>query len=447
MSRDLLNSNYFPQIGGAGAQRPLKLARYLHAQGHEVVVLTGSGETGQLWTPADATLELDVPSEVPVVRVPGPEPGPAARLRCRTERILALDTEWEKWWRAGSQAAGANIGDFDVIHTIMSPYSSAEPSFRLSQELGIGWIADLGDPWALDEMLVYPTRVHRRLEIRRMRRWLRTAAAVVMSTPEAVRQVLHSFPELADRPVVAISNGYDASDFTDTEPVSDDPTKFRIVHTGYLHTELGLQQRDQSLLRRLAGGGMPGVDILTRSHIYLLEAVDRLFERDPGLRGRLEIHLAGVFSETDRELASRSQVTVLHGYLSHAESIELMRSADLLFLPLQKLPSDRRSSTVPGKTYEYLAAGRPILGALPHGDARDILEASGRAYICEPDDVESIATAIAKAMVGEVADDRAVDPEFIKRFSYEKLAGDVASVIEEVAGVQSGGVHAYEHST
>src|SRR5207302_5191387 len=124
--------------------------------------------------------------------------------------------------------------------------------------------------------------------------------------------------------------------------------------------------------------------------VYLREAVDRLLERDPGLRGRLEVHFAGVLSETDRRLAARSPVSVLHGYLSHADSIALMRSADLLFLPMQNLPPGRRSSTVPGKTYEYLAAGRPILAAVPSGDAHDILKTVGHT-VCAPDDVAAMA--------------------------------------------------------
>ncbi len=34
-----------------------------------------------------------------------------------------------------------------------------------------------------------------------------------------------------------------------------------------------------------------------------------------------------------------------------------MRSADLLFLPMQNLPPGVRATIVPGKTYEYLASG------------------------------------------------------------------------------------------
>ena len=61
-----------------------------------------------------------------------------------------------------------------------------------------------------------------------------------------------------------------------------------------------------------------------------------------------------------------------------------MRSADLLFLPMHDLPPGRRAGLVPYKTYEYLAAERPILAAVPDGDARDILSRVSHATLCRP---------------------------------------------------------------
>ncbi len=72
-----------------------------------------------------------------------------------------------------------------------------------------------------------------------------------------------------------------------------------------------------------------------------------------------------------------------------------MRSADLLFLPMHDLPAGRRAGLVPQKTYEYLAAGRPILAAVPDGDARDLLDASGVARLCRPADAAAMAAAVA----------------------------------------------------
>jgi glycosyltransferase involved in cell wall biosynthesis len=143
---------------------------------------------------------------------------------------------------------------------------------------------------------------------------------------------------------------------------------------------------------------VPGVDLLPRSHFYLIEAVERLVKVRPDLRPTIEIHLAGVLSLADRRVGERSPAVRMHGYLSHEETIALMRSADLLFLPMQDLPSGIRAGLVPGKTYEYLDSGRPILGAVPDGDARDLLASAGDVYLCRPTDITAIASAIQHAV-------------------------------------------------
>jgi hypothetical protein len=340
----------------------------------------------------------------------------------------------------GVTELGTHVRDVDLIYSWMSPYESAVAAARLSEVLGKPWVAGLRDPWALDEMMMFPSALHRWRELRRMRRLLGSAAAIVMSTPEATVRVRQAFPELAGKPIVSIPNGFDASDFEGPVPERDDGV-FRIVHTGYLHTELGKRQRRTAVLRRVLGGETRGVDILTRSHVYLLEAIDRLIERDPSLRDRIEVHLAGVLSSTDREIAGRSEVVRLHGYLPHAESIQLIRSADLLFLPMQNLPPGTRSSTVPGKTYEYIASGRPILAAIPDGDARDILSAVGTARFAPPAESDAIADAIRAELErwrsgGEIPQ---AAWDVVARYERQLITEELAAVFDAVTALPTTG--------
>jgi hypothetical protein len=317
----------------------------------------------------------------------------------------------------------------------MSPFESARPAAELARRFGVPWVADLGDPWALDEMMVYPTRWHRAAELRRMRRDLASATAVVMSTPEAVERVRASIPELSSTHVVAIPNGYDAADFGHPASPREDGV-FRIVHTGYLHTELGLQQRRRARLRRLLGGTAAGVDFLTRSHVYLLRAVQRVLDEDPAAEGALEVCLAGVVSDADRREAEPYAFVQLPGYVPHDRTLELLQGADLLFLPMHELPPGARAGIVPGKTYEYLGSGRPILAAVPDGDARDLLAESGGAIICPPAGVDCMAKAITSQLAlrrsgGEPPRPR---PDVVARYEYRALARRLAEVFDRAAG-------------
>jgi len=434
MKRVAFLSYYFPPIGGAGAQRPARFVRYLRDFGWEPVVVTGPGAAEDRWTPRDEALQSEIPADVEVLRVNGPEPAQSGAWATRKERWLGTASPWARWWVEGAVARASSLSRIDLVYAWMSPFESAAAAAQLSRRLAVPWVADLGDPWALDEMMIYPTRWHRRRELRRMRRDLSSAAAVVMSTPEAVRRVRGSIPELEGADVLAIPNGFDAADFEQqVEPRTDGA--FRIVHTGYLHTELGLRQRRNMRLKRALGGTAPGVDFLTRSHVYLLQAVRRVLAENPEAAAELEVHLAGVVSDVDREQAAGDAFVRMPGYLPHDRTLELLRTADLLFLPMQDLPPGTRAGIVPGKTYEYLGSGRPILAAVPEGDARDLLDEAGGATLCRPGDVDCLTLAITTQL--ERFRDGAAIPGpkagVVARYEYRALVARLAEVFDRAA--------------
>jgi len=433
--RAIVLAYHFPPVGGAGVQRNAKFVRYLRDFGYEPVVVTGPGAGSDRWAPTDDTLAAEIGGGVEVHRIPGPEPGPSSRMHRRAERWLGFRSPWLKWLLEGLIDAGVHAGaGADLVYASLVAYETAPAAEAIARRLGIPWVADLQDPWALDEMMVYPSAPHRRLAVHAMRRALLAADAVVMNTPEARDRVLRRFPELAAKRVVSITNGYDAVDFADPIAKHGDAT-FRIVHTGYLHTQLGLDHRRTRLARRLLGGAMSGVDILTRSHVYLLDAVEQLRREEPELGNRIEIQLAGVLTPADRTVGGRSEAVRMLGYVPHDEAVALMRSADLLFLPMQNLADGAHVGIVPGKTYEYMASGTPILAAVPPKDVREFLAAAGTAFVCDPADVVAmkgiVREQVRRKLAGEPppAHNRAAIAGFERRRLTETLAGLFDSVL------------------
>jgi glycosyltransferase involved in cell wall biosynthesis len=176
----------------------------------------------------------------------------------------------------------------------------------------------------------------------------------------------------------------------------------------------------------------PTVDFLPRSHVYLLEALDILERRNSSLAAPVEVHLAGAMTPGDRAVASSSRRTVVHGFLSHETTMSLVRSADLLFLPMHAMRG--RAGLVPTKTYEYLGSGRPILAAVPDGDARELMEACGTATTVYPDDVLGMAEVIAREVTRWNAGQSpsALDANVAADYTWENIGNQVADVIESV---------------
>jgi hypothetical protein len=426
MPRVLLISRYFPPIGGAGVHRTVGSVRHLPAHGYEPVLVTGPGQQRGRWDAPDPELLSRIPASAEIHRLEGSEPPGPTGLAARLARLRPGTDGWVRWWIDEAVALGRRVGaDADLIVTSCAPYETAWAGARLAAELGKPWVADLEDPWALDEMRMYPTAAHRALDLRQMRRALASASAIVMAAPEAAARVRRTMPELADRVVTGIPIGFERDDFR-VEPEARDDAVLRIVHTGSMHTDLGLHLRRTRGRRRLLGGTWPGVDVLTRSHVYLVEAI----ASDPSLRGRVELHLAGALTDADLEIAGRHDFVRPRGLLPHRETVALMRSADVLFLPMQDLPAGERAGLVPYKTFEYLGAERPILAAVPDGDVRDMLAPLEHVSLVRPADVGGMAAAVreqlARGSVSAVRDD-------IEELERRACVARIAAVLDEIS--------------
>jgi glycosyltransferase involved in cell wall biosynthesis len=312
----------------------------------------------------------------------------------------------------------------------MPPFASADAGAETSRLLDVPWVADLRDAWALDELEGYLSRFHYYGELRHMERTLRRADAIVWNTEESLRRARLSLRGLPQRQL-AIRNGYDPAEFAEASPPRTDG-QFRIVHTGTFLTDHAVSLGRAAGLRRALGGAAPA-DARGRSPIYLMAALDLLLSRRPDLMGRIEVHLAGELSKEDHD-ATRAELVYTHGHLARSESLALIRSADLLFLPMHRLPAGMRSSSAPGKTYEYLGSGRPVLAAVPGGDVRDVIAAAGNGYVCDPDDVHAIASAIEQECDrwarGEPL--RRPDPAVLAQHQRQAQAAILATVFEDV---------------
>jgi len=403
------------------------------------IVITGPGRTtADRWTPEDASLLEEIPPCVPVYRIPTAPPSVQSD---RLSRWLGLSSEFARWWVPSAIELGEEAAAHEnpvAIFATMSPFESAEVAACLSKNLALPWIADLRDPWALDETQIFPTWFHRKAELNKMRRLLLTTSAIIMNTPEAVKRLRRKLPELSRKRIVCITNGFDSEDFSGQKEERSD-RKFRIVHSGYLHSDMGLRLNRKKLFYRLSGGTLYDIDISTRSHIVLFKAIERWVKEDPLVEEDLEIVLGGVCSEEDISVIEQfgfSKLVHPIGYIPHRSSVDLVGSADLLFLPMHDLPPGERAGIVPCKTYEYMASGRPILAAVPEGDARDFIGRCGTGFICRSNDEGAMVQTLKRVHADwkKGKNSSRVDLDFVGQFERKRLTQLLARVFRGSLG-------------
>lgn len=434
MIKVLYIAYYFPPLGGGGVQRSLKFVEQLPSEGILPIVLTGplpSYSAEDYWAPRDTSLMASLSPEVQIHRVDGKAPAGSSWQRFCS--YFMRPSAFATWWTSSVVRLGTKVGHgANLVFATMSPFESGVAASEVSRRLGIPWVADLRDPWALDEVQSYPTELHRRRELRTMATVLSTASAIVMNAPEAAATLKRRIPGLRCKRILTITNGFDDAEFL-IPPVPRIDGLFRIVHTGTF-----LEAWHKRLIDRLLGRYDGAVDLSTyRSPAFLLEAADRWAAQNPTAARETELVFAGVAPGCGLGLSSKAEGTPAvrcTGYLPHDDSLELVRSADLLFLPMQNLPVGKRSTTVPGKAYEYMAAGRPILAAVPDGDARDFLVQCGTAHLCRPNDVSAMADILEnvyrawKLGKTEFRQDR----DFVWQFERRNLTRSLAVCLREV---------------
>lgn len=436
--RVLVVAYYFPPKGGAGTQRFAKFCKYLPEHGIEPVVLTVAEDERSDHAPHDdASLAY---GDCRVERVAEPKSVP---LSMKLRRKLRLHVDSDEWAHAACERAIALAKEqpFDAVVTTLSPYACYRIGERLQRELGLPWIADLRDPWALDAWRVYPSAIHARQDLGHLRRTITGADFVVANVPEARRAFLELGAD-ADRCVV-IPNGFDQEDFASLDATRTQPDEpMRLVHIGTFHPASLAAGMTRNTMRRVRNRQ---IEPLGRTGYYLLHAVAKWRDAvgaDVAAK-RLAVHLYGNVDASHRALMASlgiEDLFTMHGYVAHGESVQALGSADAVFVPLHGVPTGERALVVPGKLYEALASERTVLGALPPGDGADLVAKMGAGVVVPPTDVDALARAIGELV--ETHQDGQQAPGCsrtrLDAFSRHSLTSRLAAVFEAAVARKPG---------
>ena len=413
-------AHHFPPAGGSGSNRALAFARYLPAFGWEPIVVTPGVEWAMH---RDAELEGEIPSTVRVVRTrsfeprPGHTPRPQAAIETwKPPKPTLLKSQLGHLRRFPDAhigwlpfaVAAARGQRFDVAYSSSGPFTSHVAGLFVKRLTGKPWVVELRDGWYRWNRSIFPDypawrdALERRLEAA----VIRTADRVVLVTERMADSFRDQYGDLAVDHFSVVSNGFDPSQFDDA-PIQDKRAKtFVVLHAGALYY-------GRSLAAFLQG-------------VRALAAVDSAFQADFVLR------LLGTLDAAAQAEVARSGLSdciEVLGHTSHAEAIAAMRSADALLLVANTTPG--AEATVPGKLFEYLAVGRPVLAVAPRESATaDVLRQTGGGWLADVSDVNSIACTLRRAYTDRTA---AIDKNALEAFDRRRLTRDLAVVLDKIS--------------
>ena len=150
----------------------------------------------------------------------------------------------------------------------------------------------------------------------------------------------------------------------------------------------------------------------------------------------LRIRLAG---KTDAEIIEAIRAAGLgghlrdNGYQPHTVAVKEQKSASVLLLPLRKEPEYK--AVLPGKLFEYLAAGRPVLGiGQPDGAMAIILKDTGAGTVADWNDCETMSGFIDGCWKRFQEDSPDAGTENISAYSRKNLTARMARLLDSLTG-------------
>ena len=447
--RLLLVTYYYPPSGGSGVQRPLKMSRYLPAFGWDVTVLTVDPGYAAYPDP-DPSMLADIPAEVTVERTRAWDPYSAyARLlgakksdlvgvaglnpsNLSTAEASGPKQRLAAWLRANVFLPDARVGwvpfalrrarqlhadhPFDAVVTTAPPMSLHLVGLAFARATGVPWVADFRDPWTdrYDLQRLPRSRAALALDRAMERAVLRRASRVVTVSPALAR----SLEVRRGRAVDVIPNGFDEADFSGDAPAAapdSTPGVFTLAFVGNLSEHYDLSALWTAFARfASADGASPGDRPSLR-----LRIVGNLA---PMLRAGLDAHgLSGCLDAVP--------------YVPHAAAVAEMRRADALLLPIPR--AEGAEGILTGKLFEYLAAGRPIVGIGPvDGDAAQIVRDTHAGAFFDWDDADGLTDALRVLL-----DDHArgtpragASPDAARSYSRRGQANALADLLADATG-------------
>jgi glycosyltransferase involved in cell wall biosynthesis len=398
----LLLASEFPPVANAGVQRPLYFAKYLPQSGWVPLVLTVKDVMHFAY---DYSLLDLLPPECRVYRTESFElrrllwlvrrvvrrspaapqkepdaPGPTReyRLNPRWRELGRSVREWlfipddRIMWTPFAIARALKLNrrePLDVIFATLPVYSAGVTAYIISKLTGAPLMIDMRDPWTGDPYAQGPTFLHRRLNKALERATLGHAAKIIVICDDMKRFLLKRYPQFSQDKVAVITNGFDREEFAAAAPV-ETGGKFVVAYSGALYAH-----------------HVP-------SFASFCQAWSKACTEDEDFKRNAEFWVVGrVDPEIQQVTVGEPEMLVRFlGYQPHATAIRYLISASLLLLLIKNLKPDAETViTIPGKAFEYLASGTPILMIGPEGDAARIIRDAGAGRVYDEKQVTEIA--------------------------------------------------------
>ncbi|UCE06694.1 MAG: glycosyltransferase [bacterium] len=342
----LMIAYYFPPLGGSGALRPFKLAKYLPLYGWTPIVLTAANPD---WYYArDPYLLFELPMKAKVFKSFMFKSKWFYRLLnpLRNRKIDAflrsylIQPDGQVGWIPFAYSKALQFlkkNDVHVIYSTSAPLSCHLIAYLIKKKSSFPWVADFRDEWFENPGFNFPTHFHRRLHYKLEGMIVRSCDKVMTAAP-VFNQLLAKHCNDENK-FSTITMGFDPDDFTANQTENDyiyKKQKFTITFSGLFYKSF--------------------------KPTHFVKAAQELIDEGKISSEGIKIQFIGANSQKEIGIKDNYGICEFTGFVDHKKSLRYLKKADALLLLLSK---ERGKDVIPSKTFEYIATGKPILAIVP----------------------------------------------------------------------------------
>ena len=403
MKKVLFIYYHFPPM--LGDWRGVGFTRQLPEFGWQPIVISAAESVRY---EKDYSLLGKFPDGIEIHRVGHREPSVEWEYVRRKFRINYVFPDYYKSWYSPALREAKNIlqrEKVDLIFSSSPPYTSAFIAMRLKKEFSIPWVAEWRDLWsgneflnlAYDKTLIQPLRNLQKFQIRRGEGSILNTADKTVVVHRHHKKQLSELHRVGDDNIEVITNGYDESDFRGLKARVLYPDKLTIVFLGSFYSQF----------RELI--------------LKFLEVIGEVAKD-------AEVVFIGRGSSGMQGIDTPNLTKILH--MTKEKALAFATGSDFLFLIMP--PS---AKWIPGKIFEYLRLGKPILALVPEdGDPARIIQEAKAGFVLsyEKEKMKQQLSVIFNQWQEGKFKDFYPDWEYVAQFEREVLTERLASVFDQL---------------
>jgi hypothetical protein len=434
----------FPPLNRGGVHRSLAFVKYLPQFGINPVVITlqpsSYAEVFDSFA-LDETLGKEVRDGSTIIPVPSEKPKPQTKLGEFVSIYFSLLGNEVKYWKENYfRVLPELIRTYKpaAIFATVPPFSMLPLVQKTASVYKLPLLLDFRDAWSQWRTLPFGTRMHYWVNLELERKYLSRADAIIATSQQTIEDFKRLHRGILSSDFHYIPNGYEG-ELGKWQPVDAGKSKITIGYVGSFY--YSPEAREQMLKpwwkkrgHRMLQYIPQKQDWLYRSPNFFFKALQSLKGLDPVTAGRIHVKFVGKTNPWLEDMISESGLqdqVELCGVKPHSEALAFQKECDMLLITSAKRVGGNDYS-IAGKTFEYIQAQKPILAFVSAGAQRALLEKTGMALICDPDqEADSV-----RKMIGLLKGELPLEPqpEFIKSLSREVLTRKLSEIIKNQIG-------------